>query len=132
MISEVVDRQGASGSDHNPPEWHDYERDAGDGWQFSFGQGHATHLGVVTSEEHAVINPADGTVQSTVVLTAANGDQLFLSDMGTVSGNTFAGSVTFTGGTGRFEDASGTGHFNAVLAPDGVHFSATFEGSIEY
>ena len=95
------------------------------------GEGTATHLGRITSQEQAVIHP-DGTVQSSIVLTAANGDQLLCSEMGFTSGTTFAGTLTFTGGTGQFSNASGMANFNAVLAPDGVHFSFTFEGSIRY
>src|SRR5262249_49042771 len=45
------------------------------------GEGDATHLGRLTSKEHGVIHP-DGSVQGMVVLTAANGDQLFWSDVG--------------------------------------------------
>jgi hypothetical protein len=96
------------------------------------GEGHASHLGGFTSSENAVIHP-DGTVQAMVVLTAANGDQLFWTDVATLtSPTTAAGTITFTGGTGRFKDASGTAHFDAVISADGSHLSLTFEGSIRY
>jgi hypothetical protein len=96
------------------------------------GEGTATHLGRLTSNENAVVHP-DGTSQATAVWTAANGDQLFLSDMGSfTSPTTAAGTIIFTGGTGRFRNASGTAHFEAVIAPAGAHVSITFEGTIQY
>jgi hypothetical protein len=96
------------------------------------GEGNASHLGQVTSSEHGVIHP-DGSVQGLVVLTAANGDQLFWSDVGTfTSATTIAGTITFTGGTGRFSNASGTADFEAVLSPDGVHFAFSFDGTIQF
>jgi hypothetical protein len=96
------------------------------------GEGHATHLGRLTSNENAVVHP-DGTSQATGVWMAANGDQLFWSDMGAFTSPTTAtGTLTFTGGTGRFSNASGTAHFEAVLAPDGAHVSITFEGTIRF
>jgi hypothetical protein len=96
------------------------------------GEGNASHLGRITSFEHGLILP-DGSVQGMVVLTAANGDQLFWSDVGTfTSSTTIAGTITFTGGTGRFGNASGTADFEAVILPDGVHFDFNFEGTIEF
>jgi hypothetical protein len=96
------------------------------------GEGNASHLGRLTSAEHAIIHP-DGSVQAQVVLTAANGDQLFWrSEAMFTSPTTAAGTITFTGGTGRFRHASGTAHLNAVIAPDGAHVSITFEGTVRY
>jgi hypothetical protein len=94
------------------------------------GEGHATHLGRFTSIENAVIQP-DGTAEAKVVLTAANGDQLFWSDVSSpTSATTSAGTITFTGGTGRFANASGTAQFEFVLTADGG--TLTFEGTIQY
>ena len=96
------------------------------------GEGNASHLGRVISNEHGLIHP-DGSVQGMVVLTAANGDQLFWSDEGRfTSSTTIAGTITFMGGTGRFSNASGTADFEAVIAPDGMHYTLTFEGTIQY
>lgn len=96
------------------------------------GEGNATHLGRFTLEEHAIIH-ADGTVQATVVWTAADGDQLFYSDMARfTSPTTAAGTLTFTGGTGRFTNASGTADFEAVVAADGIHLALTYEGTIQF
>jgi hypothetical protein len=106
---------------------------APDGLQLTaVGEGSATHLGRLTSNENAVVHP-DGTSQAAGVWIAANGDQLFWSDIGSfTSPTTAAGTITFAGGTGRFKNASGTAHFEAVIAPDGVHVSITFEGTIQF
>jgi hypothetical protein len=37
----------------------------------------------------------------------------------------------FTGGTGRFENASGEADFESVTS-DGIHFLLTFEGTIGF
>ena len=93
-------------------------------------EGYATHLGRFTREEVVLLNPVTGTINGTLVFTAANGDQLF----GTVaaqftSPTDVVGTITFTGGTGRFEHA--TGQTDAILyTPDGTHFSVEFDGSI--
>lgn len=93
-------------------------------------EGHATHLGKFSREEVLVLNPIAGSAVGTIVFTAANGDQL----SGTVaaqftSPTTLVGTYTFTGGTGRFADA--TGEAQASLStPDGVHFTVEFDGSV--
>jgi hypothetical protein len=94
------------------------------------GEGNASHLGRLTTFENAVI--AGNTIQGTRVLTAANGDQLFWTDMAMLTSTGAAGTITFTGGTGRFSNASGTALFEAVLAADGIHATLTFEGTIQY
>jgi hypothetical protein len=72
--------------------------------------------------------------------TAANGDKVFTSSNDVLcptSTNTFQinGSWTITGGTGRFEDASGTGAFQAsgtMTSPTSGTFSLTTTGTITY
>ena len=78
-------------------------------------------------------------VTDMVVLTAANGDQLWLVNSGedcldlSVPGKTFIrGSGTFNvvGGTGRFDDATGSGSFSVVAEVTGSitgGVSGTFE-----
>jgi hypothetical protein len=93
-------------------------------------EGEATQLGRFTREEELLLNPATGTLNGTIVFTAANGDQL----SGVVaaqftSPTTVEGTITFTGGTGRFENAAGQADA-FVSSPDGVHFSVDFEGSV--
>ena len=93
------------------------------------GTGNAQHLGSITWVSHETVDvcsdPAGGIVTGQITLTAANGDQLFgeyhavaILDFGAgqVTAN---GQLLFTGGTGRFEGASGGGVISAQgrLAP---------------
>lgn len=109
------------------------------------GAGHLAHLGKTSIAAAATdTGPAEchgGFVANEQEsYTAANGDKVFSSsnDVGCpTSPNTFhiTGSWTITGGTGRFEHASGTGSINV----DGVQtsstsgtFSLTVTGTITY
>jgi hypothetical protein len=106
------------------------------------GAGNASHLGLFTwaDVEHAnfCTIPGGVAVVATFTMTAANDDQLFGQFTST---GTFADSVTlvihgnyqFTGGTGRFFNATGSGDIDAVafLAP-GLPFEGTFMGTIDY
>jgi hypothetical protein len=82
---------------------------------------------------------SDGTYAGTVVMTAANGDTL----NGTYAGTQFArnengfgpfqGTLTVTGGTGRFRHARGGLTFTAVAAPASVGVtSPTATGTAYY
>jgi len=83
------------------------------------GTGEATHLGHVTLVSHDCINPINeiGTEFSfsstQLVLTAANGDQIFATYSGTftIQGpvGAIAGGYQIVGGTGRFSHATGAG-----------------------
>jgi hypothetical protein len=67
-----------------------------------------------------------------MVFTAANGDELSLDfDGHFISPTTAVGTYEFTGGTGRFSEASGTADFEAVLGDQG-HVDVVFAGSIHY
>jgi hypothetical protein len=93
--------------------------------------GTATFLGRFTREEHLFLNP-DGSFSGTVVFTAANGDELWATFGGAfTSATTAEGTYTFTGGTGRFEDATGEATFEAFTT-DGVHVEVSFEGTVRY
>jgi hypothetical protein len=93
-------------------------------------EGQATHLGKFTREEVLLLNPATGAATGTAVFTAANGDQLFAAvAVQFTSPTTVVGTFNFTGGTGRFESATG-GAGASLFTPDGVHFSVDLEGSI--
>ncbi len=93
--------------------------------------GQATHLGRFTRVESVVIHP-DGKLEGKITFTAANGDQLYVAVQGGfISATTAEGTYTFTGGTGRFANASGNASFTGVT-PDGIHVSVTFHGAIKF
>lgn len=97
------------------------------------GEGQATHLGQFTRLGRVVLHPEDGSAQGTVVFTAANGDQLFMDVVGLPTTTaSISGTYTFTGGTGRFGNASGGADFVGLIAPDGIHITVAFEGTIQY
>jgi hypothetical protein len=74
------------------------------------------HLGLTTLVAEQIVIPTGPTtvnITNTVVYTAANGDELHSSFVGTgtidPSGSvTFSGTETFSGGTGRFHGALGS------------------------
>lgn len=93
-------------------------------------EGNATHLGRFLREETILFNPATGALTGLIVFTAGNGDQLFGTvEGGFVSPTTATGTYTFTGGTGRFQNASGEADFS-LSTLDGVHFVVEFDGSL--
>ena len=93
--------------------------------------GQATHLGRFTREESVVLH-ADGTLEGSLVFIAANGDQLYADVAGGfISPTTAVGTYTFTGGTGRFANASGGADWVGVTS-DGIHVALTFEGTIKF
>src|SRR5881396_523394 len=76
---------------------------------------HYSHLGLTSAvAEQIVIPQPDGTLHivNTAVYTAANGDALFSTFVGTgvftPSGVSFSGTETYHGGTGRFVGATGS------------------------
>ena len=77
------------------------------------GLGIASHLGTISVSEYVCLNP-DLTFLAYFTITAANGDQLTGSAVGygvPTSQTTFTihGQWIFTGGTGRFQGATGSG-----------------------
>ena len=93
-------------------------------------EGYATNLGRFSREETILFNPATGALTGLIVFTAANGDQLFGTVVGGfVSPISATGIYTFTGGTGRFQNASGVADFS-LSTLDGAHFTVEFEGSL--
>jgi len=106
------------------------------------GEGEATHLGHFTwadveFADFAAI-PGGVSVVATFTMTAADGDELYgeftsvgyFADPQTL---VIQGEFEFTGGTGRFADASGSGEIDAFafLAP-GLPFIGTIKGTIDY
>lgn len=95
-------------------------------------EGDATLLGRFTREEVLLLNPSTGTFTGSIVFTAANGDQLVASVAGGfVSPTTAAGTYTFSGGTGRFKNATGGAEFVAST-PDGTHLTVEFSGVVDW
>lgn len=96
-----------------------------------FATGVSTHLGQFTRTETLVLDLSTFTFTGKVIFTAANGDQLY-ADMvgGFTSPKTASGTYTFTGGTGRFRNASGNAAFSVNAVSGG--FAVTFNGTIQY
>lgn len=92
-----------------------------DGTVDLIGRGHATHLGRYTAFVLLTITPQGPTepprVDGIVTMVAANGDQLYLHHFGVLTkpfpNAEGEGSYEITGGTGRFEGASGQGAFSS-------------------
>jgi hypothetical protein len=106
------------------------------------GMGNATYLGLFTWADTEFADfcaiPGGVAVVGTFTMTAANGDKLYGSF---TSVGHFADPVTlvvhgtyqFTGGTGRFADATGSGDIDAsaFLSP-GLPFEGTLTGTINF
>lgn len=95
--------------------------------------GEATHLGSYTRTETLTLKIADGSISGSIVFTAANGDELWADVEGGFTNLEMTraeGTYAFTGGTGRFQNASGGAAFVAVAVAGG--FKITFDGSIQY
>jgi hypothetical protein len=97
------------------------------------GTGNVTHMGRVTATAHIVPIVFGVNYSITVVVTAANGDQVFLSGERVVtSPTTSVDTVRITGGTGRFTDATGEIVSVDVYSPDFSHDTSTWDGTIQY
>lgn len=107
------------------------------------GTGQATHLGAITEDASVVvdINPADqqngcAPETRTTTLTAANGDTITMSGTGLTRcpGSSEANdSYTVTGGTGRFQGASGSGsdsNTHTFTGPGVGVASVTYSGDL--
>lgn len=119
---------------------------AAGGTLFTEQAGIASHAGAVTSTFNGTLtftSPSTFTFTGPATLVAANGDELFgdLSGTGTLtpSGSVLVHELTVTGGTGRFEDASGTltGTTTNVLVSPGppsnvFDTESSLEGTISY
>jgi len=95
--------------------------------------GQATHLGRFTRTETLFVNLSNGTFTGTLVFTAANGDRLNADVEGhftSPTGDSAGGTYLFTGGTGRFQNASGRAAFE--VTPDRMNFDVKFKGTIQF
>lgn len=94
-------------------------------------QGEAARLGRFTRTEVLLLDPATNTFAGLIAFTFANGDTLTgLVSGGFVSPTSATGTYKFTGGTGRFAQASGRASFS-LTTEDGVHFNVAFKGTID-
>ena len=93
--------------------------------------GTATHLGNFTRHEQITLG-AGGSISGKITFVAANGDKLKASVSGQLNPATgdATGTYTFTGGCGRFSDATGSAAFTAHT--NFVTMSASFDGTIDY
>lgn len=101
------------------------------------GVGEATHLGHYNEVGSAQFSPtADPTVfqvDAWSIYTAANGDELHAVFTGYLNGLTgnITATVTYMGGTGRFDDASGSAVLSGQLLPGGS-IEVAVKGTIDY
>jgi hypothetical protein len=101
------------------------------------GAGTATHLGRYAEAGSASFSPtADPTVlriDASTTLTAADGDQLHETITGHLNVVTGAitATVTYVGGTGRFDGAGGSATLSGQMLPDGT-IAVSVEGTIDY
>lgn len=89
-------------------------------------KGQASHMGLVTWESQHCLGENSEILDAELVLTAANGDKLSATYTGSCAGIAVigepvncAGTLTVTGGTGRFEGATGTAEWNAAIVFQG-------------
>jgi hypothetical protein len=98
------------------------------------GTGQISHLGYVTWATEQCFQLFAGTFgDAELVVTAANGDMLFGTYSGVMTGETtFAETMVITGGTGRFTGASGTIDETGWFDADTGYVEITGVGSIIY
>jgi hypothetical protein len=95
------------------------------------GAGHST-LGALSLSLQKTIDSSTPAMHGCLILTAPNGDSLNATYDGTEGPsnpnnfNTGSGTITITGGTGRFRYARGNAHFTAVFS--GTYPASSFIG----
>lgn len=100
------------------------------------GSGNATHLGLYTISYHALLNIPTLSATTSATVVAADGSSLFGegTGQGTPTGAPGIVSIvetyTITGGTGRFEGATGTFTVERVLNRATLTSSGTISGTI--
>jgi hypothetical protein len=105
--------------------------------QRDYGTCQLSHLGRTGFDGILEINVVLGTQTGTRTFTAANGDELYATVAGTgapigpgLIG--FSATFTFTGGTGRFANASGTAQGNGVANQMTQTSTVRIEGHLSY
>ena len=108
-----------------------------DGKIVSNGTGTATHLGRFHLHREATLTPIPGSTEAeaegTARIVAANGDVLLASIKGVFNPSTGQGVLIYewTGGSGRFEDATGTTVWLVTVNPD-LTYDVVANGVIDY
>ena len=100
------------------------------------GEGNATHLGRYTATYDAVASLVTSTATGTYRLTAANGDQLVATFVGSAVNvapalDRFTEILTVVSGTGRFANATGSITITRLVAIDFPTQTSTSTGSME-
>jgi hypothetical protein len=107
-------------------------------------EGRATHVGAFTKVTSDIVNVVTGWVEGSFVITTADGELLSGIYSGFVTPGATPGAFSwlldagFTGGTGRFSNATGQFVFIAegqYVLIDGIiygEYTETFEGTIDY
>jgi hypothetical protein len=110
-------------------------RFAGSGFSFD---GHLTHLGRFTGEITS-FTPSDTGGTTTAIWTAANGDEVHVISVFTITGFnpssglfTFHQAITIVGGTRRFDSAAGTAIGIGETAADFSIYDGVISGWISY
>ena len=100
------------------------------------GSGTATHIGQWTVTGNVTYTLDNGVLRSSgdAILTAANGDKLFMQIDGILDpvAGVDQGQFHIVGGTGRFEGATGDSNFIVTLNPLTGGFELTVVGKINY
>jgi hypothetical protein len=105
--------------------------------QTDIGTCQLTHLGLTAFYGEQDINFATGTQAGWRTLTAANGDELHVTHVGTSKPAgpglvSFVAQMTIVGGTGRFAGASGTARGTGIANLATHTTSVTIDGTISY
>jgi hypothetical protein len=96
--------------------------------------GQATHFGTVFVTFNVVLDFSTplATFSGTATELTANGDLVYESRTGMfTSANTVVQYITYTGGTGRFQDLTGSAIMHASISPTGV-LTQEITGTISY
>lgn len=93
--------------------------------------GNETHLGRFTGEVMYIVDLTTWTFEGMLTKRAANGDLLYQTVDGYLTGTGSKGEFTITGGTGRFQGATGGGTFEGVWTDaDMTTAHITFDGQL--
>ena len=101
---------------------------------FMSGTGTVSHMGTVSwTSEHCFQMNGFTFGDSNLVITAANGDQLFATYSGWMTGATaFSENMVIEGGTGRFVGAEGLAFESGWFDPDTGYMEIVGDGVIQY